>query len=97
MTKFNTISLYLAKIFLTQSFALASSVAYSEIRQNFSNSVREEKEAADVKQLILFFRKVGLPTLHFFHPLSSIENFLKLLIPKQRSFSGHEAKVKNDF
>ena len=40
VTIFSTISLYLTKLYVTQSFALASSVTYSEIRQNFSNSVQ---------------------------------------------------------
>ena len=39
MTKFSTISLYLTKLYVTLSFAIASSGTYSEIRQNFSNSV----------------------------------------------------------
>ena len=36
--KFSTISFYLSKLYVTQSFALASSVIYSEIRQKVSNS-----------------------------------------------------------
>ena len=35
--KFSTISFYLAKLYVTQSFA---TVIYSEIRQNFANSVQ---------------------------------------------------------
>ena len=43
MTKFSTISLCLTKLYVTSSFAIASSsVKYSEIRENFSNSVGEE-------------------------------------------------------
>ena len=37
-----TISLHLTKLYVTRSFALASSVTYSEIRQNFSNSAAEK-------------------------------------------------------
>ena len=33
--KFSTISLFLTNSFVTSGFAIASSVAYSEIRQNF--------------------------------------------------------------
>ena len=40
VTKFLTFSLYLTKLNVTERFAIASSVTYSEIRQNFSNSVR---------------------------------------------------------
>ena len=35
VTKFSTISLYLTKLYVTNSFAIASSVKYSEICQNF--------------------------------------------------------------
>ena len=38
VTKFSTISLYLTNV-KSQSFAIASSVNYSEIRQNFSYNV----------------------------------------------------------
>ena len=38
MTKFWTISVYLTKLFFLLSFAIASSGANSEIRQNFYNS-----------------------------------------------------------
>ena len=38
VTKVSTISLYLRKLFVTWSLAIASSVKYSEIRQNFSKS-----------------------------------------------------------
>ena len=38
VTKCLTISLYLAKLYVTYSFAIASSVKYNEIRQNFSYS-----------------------------------------------------------
>ena len=34
-----TMSLYLTKLYVTQSFAIASTVTYSEIQQNFLNSV----------------------------------------------------------
>ena len=37
--KCSTISLYLTKLYVTYNFAVASSVIYSEIRQNVSNSV----------------------------------------------------------
>ena len=40
VTKISTISLYLTKLYVTQSFAIASSVTYSEIRQNLSDSVQ---------------------------------------------------------
>ena len=39
VTKLSTIYLYLTKLYVINSFAIASSVKYSEIRQNFSNSV----------------------------------------------------------
>ena len=38
VTKFSTISHYLTKLYVTYSFAIASSVTYSEIRQKLSNS-----------------------------------------------------------
>ena len=37
VAKFSTISLYLTKLYVTSSFAIASSVKYGEIRQNFLN------------------------------------------------------------
>ena len=37
--KFSTISLSLTKLYVTRSFAIASSVTYSEIRQNLYKSV----------------------------------------------------------
>ena len=43
VTKFFTISLYLTKLYVTESFAIASSITYSEIRQNLSNSVPRYK------------------------------------------------------
>ena len=39
VTKFSTISFFLTKLCVTYSFAIASSVAYSKIHQNLSNSV----------------------------------------------------------
>ena len=39
VTKFLTISLYLTKLYVLQSLTIASAVKYSEIHQNFSNSV----------------------------------------------------------
>ena len=39
LQKFSTISLYATKLYVTQSFAIASSVTYSEIFQKFSNRV----------------------------------------------------------
>ena len=38
VTKFSTISFYLTKLYVTLSFAIASSVTYSEIRQNLFKS-----------------------------------------------------------
>ena len=40
MTKYLLISFYLTKLYVTLSFKIASSVKYSESRQNFSNSVQ---------------------------------------------------------
>ena len=40
VTKCSTIFLYLTKLYVTYSFAIASSVTYSEIRQHFSDSAR---------------------------------------------------------
>ena len=39
MSTFSTIPLYVTKLYAIYSFAIASSVTCSEIRQNFSNSV----------------------------------------------------------
>ena len=39
VTKFSTISLNLTKLYITQSFAIASFVTFSEIRKICSNSV----------------------------------------------------------
>ena len=45
VTKFSTISHYFTKLFVKQSFAIASSVTYGEIRQNFSYShTRQTKQ-----------------------------------------------------
>ena len=43
VTNFFTISLYLTKLYVTKSFAIASSVMYSEIRQNLSNCAYMDK------------------------------------------------------
>ena len=40
VTKFSTISIYLTKLFVFKSVAIASSLTYSEISPNFSNSAR---------------------------------------------------------
>ena len=40
--KLSAISLYLTKLYVAKSFAKALSVKYSEICQNFSNSVTEK-------------------------------------------------------
>ena len=61
MTKFSTISLYMTKLYVTQNFDnIASSVTYSEIRQNFSNSVR-----ADVKNIYGGCERVATEQLSF--------------------------------
>ena len=39
LTKFSTISLYFTKLYVPQSIAIAASITYNEIRQNFYNSV----------------------------------------------------------
>ena len=51
-TVFSTISLYLTKLYVTQSFAKASSVTYSEIRQIFSNST--EAAVSTVKYTVIY-------------------------------------------
>ena len=54
MTKFFTISLHLTKLYVTERFAIASSVTYSEICQNFytvrvySGHVKEAKTSPAV-------------------------------------------------
>ena len=62
MTKSLTSSLFLTKLYVTQSFAMASSVKYSEIRQNCLNS------AADFRLLLFVLAHLqGLLTVQRWH------------------------------
>ena len=45
----STIPRFLTKLYVTQSFAIASTVTQREIRKNFSNSVQENKILRKVK------------------------------------------------
>ena len=51
VTKFSTLFLYLTQLFVTQSFAIASSAAYSEICQNFYN--RPQKNLFNLNKMII--------------------------------------------
>ena len=53
VTTFSTISLSLTKLYITQSFAITSSVKYREIRQNCSNSKRKIHKYIEEKNLVL--------------------------------------------
>ena len=55
VTKVSTISLHLTKLYVTQSFAIASSVTYSEICKCFSNS---EKKVHHLRHYIIRVRAV---------------------------------------
>ena len=66
MTKFSNISLYLTKLYVTLSFASASSVKYSEIRQNFSKSAEccdKPLEGGETSGHVYIFTPSSPPTL----------------------------------
>ena len=50
VSKIVTISLYLTKLYLRHSFAVASSVTYNEIHQNVSNSVPASATCSTVRK-----------------------------------------------
>ena len=50
VTKFSTISLYFIKVYVTESYAIASLVTYSDIRPNLSKSVHCPKHNLNVSR-----------------------------------------------
>ena len=74
VTKCSTIFLYLTKLYVTLSFAIASSVKYSEIRLNFYNTVISA----------LNYLYAHLPLILFFLP-----QFISLALTPSLSSSWH--------
>ena len=70
MTTFSTISLYLTKLYVTQSFSIAPSVTFSEIHHNFSTSLISVSVSIRMILLIPQHNKfIKIKILIFFFPI----------------------------